>query len=55
MVARTIPFSVMDPREIGRKCEGRASIGYRLWVRIASNWPIPARIRIGHERARSKI
>ena len=42
-------------REIRRKIEGYAPIGYRLLVRIASNSPIPAHIRITDELATPKI
>ena len=46
---------VQFDREIWRKFEGRAPIGYCPSVRIASNSLIPPRIRIGRELARPKI
>jgi hypothetical protein len=42
-------------RKIRRKFERRASIGYRLLVRIASNSRIQTRIRIRRELANARI
>ena len=41
--------------KIWRKFDGCGPIGYRLLVRIASNSPIQAQIRIGHALTRTKI
>lgn len=46
---------LVDGREIWRKFEGRAPIGYSLLVRIAHNAPIPAYIRTEHALASTKI
>jgi hypothetical protein len=44
-----------DTLKIWRKFDGCVPIGYSLLVRIASNSPIPAQIRLEHELARQNI
>ncbi len=53
-VRRGEEFS-QDTCKIWRKFEECAAIGYHYLLRIASNSPIQARIRIGHARTPTKI